>query len=58
MPFAEVHAKGSAGRFRASHRFTNTTGAQRYTFRAQIVVQAAYPYLGGVSARTHVRVRG
>jgi hypothetical protein len=54
----QAHAKGAAGRFQVSHRFRYTTGTQRYTFRAHIVTQAAYPYLAGVSSRIHVRVHG
>lgn len=56
--FGETRAKGSKGSFRVRYRFVGTHGSQRYTLRFHVVEQAAYPYLGGVSKRIHVRVRG
>jgi hypothetical protein len=58
QPFGEVHARRSDGHFRIRYRFTGTAGVQRYTLRVHVAAQAAYPYLGGISPRIHVRVRG
>ncbi|HET6507058.1 MAG TPA: hypothetical protein VFG42_09725 [Baekduia sp.] len=58
QPFRDTRAKGSKGSFRVRYRFVGTTGSQRYTLRFHVVAQAAYPYVGGVSKRIHVRVRG
>ena len=40
------------------YRFTATTGLRRYTFRAVVAREAAYPYEKGVSRTVKVIVRG
>ena len=47
-----------AGRYRFAYRFTNTTGVQRYSFRAMVFQQSGYPYAAGASKPTPVIVRG
>ena len=46
------------GVFKHRYRFTATTGLRRYTFRAVVAREAAYPYEKGVSRTVKVIVRG
>jgi hypothetical protein len=53
--FATARA-GRNGRFAASYRFTHTSTATRYAFRAMTAKQAGYPFEGGTSRLTEVLV--
>jgi hypothetical protein len=55
--FGTVRAQ-RGGRFRFGYVFTNSTGVNRYTFRARIPSQPGYPYVTGGSNLVHVRVTG
>lgn len=52
---ARTTARGS---FRLRYRFVRTRGVQRYTLRARVPRQAAYPYTTGGSNRVGLRVVG
>jgi hypothetical protein len=47
---------GRGGRFGVSYRFTHTSNATTYSFRARVAKQAGYPFEGGTSRRVEVRV--
>ncbi|HLM50996.1 MAG TPA: hypothetical protein VK279_10655, partial [Solirubrobacteraceae bacterium] len=55
--FGVTRAKAPSGAFAYRYRFTRTYRPQRYTFRARVAQQDAYPYLAGLSGRTWVAVR-
>lgn len=57
QPFDNTHTL-RRGRFSGRHRFTRTTGVQRYVFRARIPAQVGYPFAGGTSRPVAVVVRG
>jgi hypothetical protein len=46
------------GAFRHRYRFTATTGLRRYSFRALVTRESAYPYERGRSRTVRVTVRG
>jgi hypothetical protein len=46
------------GVFKHRYRFTATTGLRRYSFRAVVSRESAYPYERGVSRKLTVTVRG
>ncbi|MGH9026469.1 MAG: hypothetical protein ACRDWD_10215, partial [Acidimicrobiia bacterium] len=50
--------KGSRGKFRFPYTFTETSGVQRYQFRARVPRQSTYPYAPGGSKPVKVTVVG
>ncbi len=52
----ELVRTGRGGRFSATYRFTRTSSATRYAFRARVARQAGYPFEGGTSRTTGVLV--
>jgi hypothetical protein len=52
----ETARTSAGGRFSASYRFTRTSTATRYAFRARVAKQAGYPFEGGASWPVEVLV--
>jgi hypothetical protein len=56
--FGTTRARGPKARYKFRYRFTRTTGVQRYSLRARVPDQPAYPYAPGASRPVVVTVRG
>jgi hypothetical protein len=58
VTFKVTRAKQRNARFKATYRFTSTSGTQTYRFRARIRQDSNYPYLLAKSKQVKVKVRG
>ena len=58
VTFKVTRAKQRNARFKATYRFTSTSGTQVYRFRARIRQDSNYPYLLSRSKQVKVTVRG
>ncbi|HWK27154.1 MAG TPA: hypothetical protein VNS09_11340 [Solirubrobacter sp.] len=56
--FGTARARAKDGRWSYRYVFTRTPTTARYTFRAVVPREAAYPYVAGTSSRVSVLVRG
>jgi hypothetical protein len=58
VTFKVTRAKTRTGRFKATYRFTSTSGTQNYRFRVRVRQDSNYPYLLSNSKQVRVKVSG